>query len=53
MSFKIVYYEKQKHLFKTEPLDTIWTLLDTIWTLLGSIGHHSDTIQTLLGPTTV
>ena len=52
--------KKQENLFKTEPLDTIWaltdiidTLLDIIWRLLGIIGHHSDTIQTLLGPKTV
>ena len=48
--------KKQEHLFKTEPLDTIWALLDTIETLLDTIRHYStllDTIQTLLGPKTV
>ena len=33
--------KKQKHLFKTEPLDTIWTLF-------GTITHDLDTIETLL-----
>ena len=37
--------KKQEHLFKTEPLDTIWALLDTIETLLDTIGTLLDTIR--------